>query len=394
MSERIGFVHYPHWPDHARLETMPFALQSVRALNRAGWPVDLFVWQSQTSALQEALGPGVWLREPGRLALSLPKRLQSYGHALRYGFARNYRCLFGLGQIGIFVASAMARVAHCPLVYLNDELPSGCPDTVWRRMERRAAQRADFIVTPDSCRNPQLLTELGLAQDTPACALYNVPVVDHPVPSIDWRRRLGIPHDRHYVVHAGSVADWAQVPEVLATVPYWPQDVVLVLHSRGGEAGDRYRRQLGHLGIEGRVFWSTEPLSEPALHSLLAASLASLGLYRNSGPNIDLIGYSSGKIMRSLACGTPVIASAIGSLDFVTQHALGVQVTHPAEIAGALPGLIAEREALRERCRRFIGTVVSFPSAWKSFTHRFGEVTGVDLDAPPQRRPASERGGM
>ena len=35
MSRRIAFVHYPHSINSARLETMPFALNSVLALANA-----------------------------------------------------------------------------------------------------------------------------------------------------------------------------------------------------------------------------------------------------------------------------------------------------------------------------------------------------------------------
>lgn len=385
MSRRIAFVHYPHWPDHARLETMPFALQSVRALAQAGWEVDVFLWQKDTSALTDTAGGRISYRTPGLLELALPKRAQPLLHALRYGLLRSYDCVFGLGQIGLYVASEMARLARCPLIYLNDELPSGCPDTVWTRKESMAARRVDFLLSPDRCRNPQLLRELSLTPDTPNGVLYNRPVLEGALPDIDWHQRLGIARGKHIVLHAGSVADWAQVPETLATVPTWPDETVLLLHSRSSEAADQYQRSLAHLQVDGRIYWSNAPLSEPELHSLIAASTACLGLYRNSGPNIDLVGYSSGKILRSLVCGTPVIASAIASLDFVTRYELGVQVAHPMEIAKQLPQLIQGREVYRARCLGFADSEISFDGAWQVFAREFETVTGLDLLQPGGR---------
>lgn len=391
MSRRVAFVHFPHSADNARLETMPFALQSVRALRRAGWQVDVFLWQRDISALQD-LGEGIVLHQAAAVRWPLPRflrmkllalscGLQGMFHALR----RRYRCVIGLGQFGGIVGRAMAMMSRCPLMYLNEELPSAWPQTMMTRLERRALRGADLLVSPDATRNPQLLRELRLPSDTPTGVLYNLPQLEREPPAIDWHQRLGIPHDKQIVLHAGSVADWSQVPEVLATLPNWPEDVVLLLHSRSSNENEQYRRSMAHLDTPGRVYWSDEPLSEDDLHSLISASLASLGLYRVSSVNIELMGYSSGKIMRSLACGTPVIASAIPSLNFVTKKAVGVQVRHPVEIAEQLPGLIAERQAYGRRCRSFTKGEISFEVAWKNLCDRFAALTALDLSEADQQ---------
>lgn len=382
MSRRVAFVHFPHWPEQARIETMPFAMQSVRSLAEAGWDVDVFLLQRERAALTDNGGGRIRYRMPGRLVRSLPKLAKPLLHALRYGLLRNYACIFGLGQIGLSIASEIASIARCPLVYLNDELPSGCPNTIWTRKERSAARRVDFVLSPDLRRNPLLLHELDLPADTPNGVLYNRPVIVEQLPQIDWHAKLGIPNGKHIVLHAGSVADWAQVPELLATVPTWPEDVVLLLHSRSSGVTARYQRSLSHLQVDGRVYWSNEPLVESELHSLIAAATACLGLYRNSCTNIEQVGYSSGKILRSLVCGTPVIASALSSLDFVTNKRLGAQVQHPLEIADCLQKLIADRKGLRERCLDFSDREISFDSAWLAFTQEFATVSGIDLQQP------------
>lgn len=393
MSRRVAFIHYPHSADNARLETMPFALQTVRALAKAGWQVDVFLWQKDITALQ-GMGAAVEWRQPSIVGFPLPRFLRKKLAALYCGMqglanalTRRYRCVIGLGQFGGIVGRVMALASRCPLMYLNEELPSAWPQTLLTRLERRALRRADLLVSPDASRNPQLLRELQLPPDTPTGVLYNLPVLAHTPPAIDWHERLGIPLGKQIVLHAGSVADWAQVPEVLATVPSWPEEVVLVLHSRSSFENDLYRRSLAHLDTPGRVFWSDAPMPEDELHSLIASSLACLGLYRVSSVNIELVGYSSGKIMRSLACGTPVIASAISSLRFVTEKALGVQVQHPAEIARQLPKLIAERDEFSRRCVAFTNEEVTFDNAWNGICDQLSEITSVDL------RQASPSGG-
>jgi glycosyltransferase involved in cell wall biosynthesis len=368
---------------------MPFALQSVRALARAGWQVDVFLWQKNIDDLLPGDDANITFRQTRFLKLPLPnpplKKLhavRSSLHALRFAITGRYQCVFGLGQFGIIVARLMTLIARCPLVYFNEELPSAWPQTVLTKMERWAARGMNCLISPDAVRNPQILSELQLPEDTPAGVLYNVPVVDVAPPEIDWHQRLGIPHDKHVVSHAGALADWAQVPEVLATVPSWPEDVVLLLHSSTSAEAQRYRKGLSHLQIDDRVYWSEDPLPEEELHSLLSSSLACLGLYRVASVNIELMGYSSGKIMRSLVCGTPVIASAIPSLGFVTKNGLGVQVRHPSEIASHLPLFIEEREQYRQRCLQFTRNQISFDKAWEVFCDDFASISGIDLARP------------
>jgi|GEM_PF-3961483 len=44
-QRKIAFIHYPHRPNRHRLETMPFALNSVINLAKMGWNVDLYLWE-------------------------------------------------------------------------------------------------------------------------------------------------------------------------------------------------------------------------------------------------------------------------------------------------------------------------------------------------------------
>lgn len=379
---RVAFVHYPHGPEHARLETMPFVLNAVRELAAIGCRLDLFVWEGHSEELDRLADAGIRVVRPPRLLAAMPKRLLSPWYAARYGIWRSFDLVFGVGQIGLWIGRGLARMARCPLVYLNDELPSCWSGNVWSDRERACARHASLIVTPDAGRNAQLLAELGLPPDRPVSTLFNTARVQGPIPDIDWHARLGIDPHKHIVLHAGSLADWAQVPELLATVDRWPEDMVLVLHSRSEAAVARYRRELGHLDRPGQVVWSALPLAEAELHSLIAAALASLCLYRNSGPNIELIGYSAGKLMRSLACGTPVIASALPSLGFVHERGVGVLVKHPAEIAAQLSMLSERRQDYRDRCLEFVAQDAAFDIAWQRFVADLKQATGVELSQP------------
>jgi hypothetical protein len=159
-------------------------------------------------------------------------------------------------------------------------------------------------------------------------------------------------------VNAGSLTDWAQVPEILASVSYWPAEAVVLLHNSRASRDElaSYRRQLSHLDNPERVFWSPDLLPENMLNSLVRYCTGSFALYRNTGPNFEQIGASSGKLMRSIVCGTPVITSNFDSLNFVSKEGVGLQVTHPSEIPGAVENLIRNTERYRTQCARFVSS--------------------------------------
>jgi hypothetical protein len=94
-------------------------------------------------------------------------------------------------------------------------------------------------------------------------------------------------------------------------------------------------------------------LPENMLNSLVSYCTGSFALYRNTGPNFEQIGTSSGKLMRSIVCGTPVISSNFDSLNFVSKEGVGLQITHPSEIPGGVENLIRNRERYRTQCARF-----------------------------------------
>ncbi|MFM6347579.1 MAG: hypothetical protein ACKPFK_20875, partial [Dolichospermum sp.] len=55
----------------------------------------------------------------------------------------------------------------------------------------------------------------------------------------------------------------------------------LIIHTRSSENILKYRQQLSHLDVEGRIFWSLEPMSDTMLNSLVAYCAGNFALYRN-----------------------------------------------------------------------------------------------------------------
>jgi hypothetical protein len=121
---------------------------------------------------------------------------------------------------------------------------------------------------------------------------------------------------------------------------------------------------MAHLDVEGRVFWSSTPISDAELNSLTRAATCTVALYRDSGPNTRDMGMASGKIMRSLINGTPVIASHFRGLEFIEAHGLGILVSRPHEIPEAVRTIFAEYDEMHRNCLVFRDSHLNFRKYW------------------------------
>ncbi len=358
---RVAFVYAPAPPaDTARLETMPFAINVITRLAAAGWKVDVFLWERPVVDYHEIFPTTVRFRyevTPKRLFYSTRPanpRLHPIQLTARFMGRTNYECAFGLGQIGSYLGAVISLASRCPLVLLNDEFPSYFGRSRWAPLERWAAKRANVIIVPSADRIPHLAKELELSDQTKRFVEFrNTPKVSHPLEKRDWHQLLGIPCDKRIFLNAGTLGERFQTPEILSSTVYWPSDAVLLLHSRTPEHDHDYRQQLSHLHVPDRVFWTSASLSDKLLNSLVAHCNGSFALYRDAGPNFLFVGTSSGKLMRSVMCGTPVIASSFDSLRFVSKESIGVQVCHPSEIPAAIQKLAGNERAYREKCLSF-----------------------------------------
>jgi len=384
---RIAFVFCPLGAETFRLDTMPFAAYIVRQLAASGHQIDLFLWSKPVSFDSIGLcSANVHFRYVNSDTRSKMKLIEL---TLRFARSVTYKCVFAVGLMGSYYGGVISAASRCPFVLVNDELPSEYNQSPRLILQRWAARRADAIVVPSDDRYAPLIEELRLTGDVPFVTIRNTPEVALPFVDVDWHSLIGIPHGKKIFINAGRIGDWAQVPEILASVSYWPEDAVLLLHNGRTTRDDfaRYRREVSHLDIPKKVFWSFDILPEDRLNSLINSCSGSFALYRNSGPNIEIMGTSSGKLMRSIVCGTPVIASSFRSLNFVTSEGRGIQVTHPAEIPVAIENLIRNRESYRERCTRFgVSEEVLRKEAWDKIVECIRNASnGVDLSSPDRK---------
>jgi hypothetical protein len=380
-QKRVAFIFFPHLPETTPLDTMPFAEHVIVRLASSGCHIDVFHWSEFNSADRICL-PGENVHFKYVRLYTTRNKLKLTELTLRFARYMRYHCVFSVGLIGSYIGGVISAASRCPFVLLNDEFPSMYGENSWLSLERWAARRANVIVVPSDDRDTTLREELRLSDEKPFVTIRNTPELTLPSAYIDWHSRIGIPPEKSIFIHAGSVADWGQVPEILASVSYWPADAVLLIHnSRTRNELVRYRQELSHLDNPERVFWSSDLLSESMVNSLISYCSGSFALYRNCGPNFEQIGTSSGKLMRSIVCCTPAITSPFRSLDFVSRQGLGIQVKHPSEIAAAVENLMRDSESYRKRCAAFASSEkIVREEAWNKIVQSLrGASNGVNL---------------
>jgi hypothetical protein len=383
-DQRVAFIFFPHLPETTPLATMPFAAHIVRKLACAPYQIDIF-------HLNEANSSFLFSENLHYKHVKLHAKTNKAKFAeltLRFARYAHYKYVFSVGLIGSYIGGLVSSVSRCPFVLLNDEFPSMYePPNMhgysrWLQLERWAASRADAIIVPSDDREVTLRKELRLKTDIPFITIRNTPEITLPSEPINWHMRSGIPSEKKIFIHAGSVADWAQVPELLGSIPYWPADAVALLHNSRGR-DERYRQQLSHLDNPEKVFWSSDSLPEKMINSLVSHCTGSFALYRNFGPNFEQIGTSSGKLMRSIVCGTPVITSKFESTNFVGQEGVGQQVMHPSEIPAAVEHLMRNIEDYRAQCGLFARSEkIRREEAWNSIVRCIENSPKRRTDAP------------
>lgn len=372
---RIAFINSRTYCGGSSLINMPFAFNVVLKL-QAEWRIDLTLGEWASSEYGSHLNSNVRLQYISK-ELSLPYFLKNVLMMVRCGRV-GYRAVFGMGQVGAHLARRLAQLNRCPLIIANDEFLSGFPQSRWSALYARAVRAASLIVIPDSNRIPGLCREISGIAAKHFIELLNVPLSNGlPVPEIDWHARIGLPVGSVPLIFVGGVGDHNQVPELLSTVRSWPANWVLIIRAHNPAFARKYRESLQHLDVPGRIFWVLDPLSTVEFDSLLQYCRVSFALYRPENANMTEMGKSSGKLLRSVMLGVPVVASNFRSLDYVTEHRVGQLVGHPAEILMAVREILADGDGYRERCERFTRNQLNYEIGWRKFEEQFNVMAGV-----------------
>ncbi len=278
-------------------------------------------------------------------------------------------------------------VSFHTLARVKDVASTGdTPEPIFRkRGEARVIRAADRVIAPTETERGQLVDLYGADPDS----IYVVPPgVDlerfSPGDSVSARRRLGF-GDEPTVVFAGRLQPFKGTDvavQALARLLRMVPDARLVIvggDSPLGNRGERVRLKLTarRLGVGDRVRF-LEPVPHYELPDLYRA--ADVVVVPSASESFGLVA------LEAAACGTPVVATAVGGLRLTVRHGeTGYLVDRDASsFAAALSRVLADPSARERLGRNAVKLAQRFP--WSRTSDGILETYASVMACPDVRR--------
>ncbi len=301
-----------------------------------------------------------------------------------------YDLVFGVDPEGAIRAHAYAQRFGLPFVYVSfeifywDELNTD-DKIAQKQQEYEAGHAAAFVLIQDPWRGALFLEQNELPEER----LEYLPVAPCSFPLVErndlLRERYGIPSGKTVVLHSGSFDSWTCAVELLENAPYWPEEFVVVVHTRYRPDPNEEYTQLLREAQGDRLIVDHEPLPADEYEKLVASADIGLVLYKSITDedrwethylqkNLQVIGLSSGKMSCYLKCGVPVVSLAQEAYDeLLTEYGFGENVSTFDDIPGALERLRDNLEAHRAEAKRFFEEQLAFDLHWPRVARRLIE---------------------
>ncbi|HUJ24012.1 MAG TPA: glycosyltransferase [Bryobacteraceae bacterium] len=278
-------------------------------------------------------------------------------------------------------AALLSRALGCSFtITLRGSEPVFSQSRLRRECIAWAVRRASRIVAV-SRPLADFAVELGASRSRVAIIPNGIDTTTfHPRDRSECRTKHGIPADGKLVLSAGELIEAKghhmviQAVHNLAERGITAQAIIAGGVGHGGRPYDRELRQLvADLGLEGSVRFTGWLNRESLAELAAAADVLCLASYTEGWPNV---------VHEALACGTPVVASAVGSVpDLIPSERYGLVV--PARNQDALTNALCD--ALRRSWNR--AEIASWGQA-RSWGHVADEVVAVMRQAVQQASAA------
>lgn len=371
------------------LATNPSLMGTIAAMVQSGWEVDLFM--PPHAEFPHVSFPNIRRHPfPGRPPI-LPSRIKQTCKAwieflptimpMRKGARCGYHIVFGIDCAGIIAASDYCRDLGVPLIYLSYEIlfTDELKTRRWKRIKEKeiaACQRVDCVVVQDAKR-AQLLSEENRIDASKFILLPVAPSKKSTTRSNWLREHLGIPPEKSIVLHSGSLAEWTGAEELLRSVTSWPENFVLVIHTRYRPTRfDPFLRTIGNKRAS-NVFLSSDPLTMEEYDKLVSSADIGLALYRPGGnspftqKNLEYVGLSSGKFSFYMKHGLPTVTMDQPIYKTLSgDYQFGEVITDFQNLPAALLGIQANYEYCRHEAKRLFAERLDFDTFWPAIETR------------------------
>jgi glycosyltransferase involved in cell wall biosynthesis len=219
-----------------------------------------------------------------------------------------------------------------PSIEMPYRFPDMAPETLQKiiRLESYCLQLASKIITP-SHTTSRSLQQRG-------CSAEKITVIPNgaEVP-VSGPRPDYLPEK--YMVYLGAMQPWQGIDVLLKSFRYLEDmSVPLVLcSSHTARQARPFQKFADKLGVSEKVIWLYQ-LEKNELNRVLQHALFSVAPLTECSRNIEQ-GCSPLKILESMACGTPVIASQLPAVEEIIKHnedGMLCRAGRPAELARAI----------------------------------------------------------
>ena len=204
-------------------------------------------------------------------------------------------------------------------------------------------------------------------------------------PSRLLRNRYGIDASQRIVLCTGYLRPWAMSLEIVEAARAWPAEYVLYVQSKVVPEGDDespYSDAVIRAAESRNVIIGLDPVPADQFQELVDAADVGIAMYnplsRGDGPvdrNMELMGYSSGKLADYLHAGLPVIVNRLpGPRDLVEGHKCGICVDGAGELAGALDVIFRDYGRFSSNACRCFDEVLDLDRSFPSVLARLEEL--------------------
>lgn len=362
-KKKIAFVYGRPALSSAKLQYMPFGFNVVKKLAEGNYEIDLYLTQNQTNVYKDCLPSNVkivfldnkfvWAYGGGRLLYSL---LNCY--FLFLTLFKSYQMVWGIGQCGSVLGAKLAKRNNAKFIYLNDEFPDVSYLKIWVKKEKKYASTAKCFIVPDESRVTPLVKQIPELKNIESFVLPNIPLIKdvESIENVDWFKVLGLSKDKKIITYAGGIDRENNIDYLLTIFPFTSPDYVLIMVGNG----EKYKNN--KFFSFNRIIWIERLLTDDELHSLIKQSLCCICFYADI-LDLEFVGKSSGKMMRSVLLNTPVITTNFASLKFIEKDTMGILIEKPFQLVEAISKIDANKEKYKESILKNISKY-TFENYW------------------------------
>jgi glycosyltransferase involved in cell wall biosynthesis len=356
--KRVAIV-YPF----TNLDSVPGLYNAAILLAEHGYWVDIFTHFSDVHLRPTFASERIEVlpayipprRERARRWRLMPGRAYWALHLLTRHQQAPYICVIGVNPEGLTRAQSITRWIKVPLIYYSLELLLSYEliteqERIQKAQEIELSRLAAFVIIQDEERAKLLIQDNDLSLNRVLC-VPNAPLGPSHFQRSDYlRQKFNLSPDVKIILHTGSVGAWAGTHYLMRSTHDWPENWVLICHTRYRETGflPEYLAALQYIAKPGRVIFSTEPLPQQEYPALVQSADVGIVYYCPTPgsvytqDNIRYIGLSSGKLAYYLQTGVPVVVNNIPSLRrLASTYQCGEVIEDPATTRQAIEHILA-----------------------------------------------------